>query len=91
MVLMLSYLICCAVHNYPKSEQEVLKDGKALLDFKYACAGYSVHRDNKSMSKTNPELEKHGELPFCMGIEVMRVLYCCRISLKIWVFCYFKV
>lgn len=75
--------VCCAVHNYPKTEHELLKDGKALLDFKYACAGYSVHRINQSMSKTNPELEKHGDLPFCMGIEVMRNPNCCEIILKI--------
>ena len=80
-----------AVPKYPKSEQEITKDGKTLVDFKYACVGYSIYRNHQpSATKTDSELQMH-ELPFCMGIEVMGNLYCCKISLKIWVFCYFKV
>ena len=59
-----------AVPNYPKSEQEITKDGKTLVDFKYACVGYSIYRNHQpSATKTDSELQMH-ELPFCMGIEV---------------------
>lgn len=61
-------------HSAPtawKSEQDPIKDGKTLLDFKYACVGYSVHHDNQAMTSGNIQSEKHGELPFCMGIEVL--------------------
>lgn len=61
------------VHNYiaGKSEQDATKDGKSLLDFKYACVGYSIHRDNQAATGSGSESDKHAELPLCMGIEMM--------------------
>lgn len=60
------------VKNYTagKSEQDATKEGKALLDFKYACLGYSLHRENQATT-SGVQLDKHAELPICMGIEIL--------------------
>lgn len=53
-----------------KSQPDPSKDGRALLDFKYACVGYSVHGDNQA-TISGVEQDKHVDLPLCMGIEVL--------------------
>eukprot|EP00250_Pteridium_aquilinum_P032881 c4881_g1_i1 orf=406-987(-) len=45
-------------------------DPRALLNFKYACVGYSIYGDNKASSSTS-NMEKHLDFPFCMGVEVL--------------------
>lgn len=48
---------------------EAANDGRNLLDFKYACLGYSVFMDDK-----DNKIEKGDqptELPFCAGLEVV--------------------
>ncbi|OMO74404.1 hypothetical protein CCACVL1_16768 [Corchorus capsularis] len=51
-----------------ESELEASKEGRTLLDFKYACVGYSVFLKNKEDSSTN-QPPKQVELPFCVGLE----------------------
>ncbi|KAI4375682.1 hypothetical protein MLD38_013523 [Melastoma candidum] len=48
---------------------ETSKDGLALLDFRYACLGYSVFLE-KSDQSSNPQ-DKQPNLPFCVGLEVL--------------------
>lgn len=52
-----------------ESELQASKEGRSLTDFRYACAGYSVHLDKKDLS--SDQEEKKAELPFCVGLEVL--------------------
>ncbi|PKA50246.1 hypothetical protein AXF42_Ash017840 [Apostasia shenzhenica] len=52
-----------------ESEMEATNDGRNLLDFKYACVGYSVFLDNKD-NQSDKE-ENQAELPFCAGLELL--------------------
>ncbi|CAK7334383.1 unnamed protein product [Dovyalis caffra] len=57
------------IPNYVgQSEDEASKDGRALTDFYYGCAGYSVYF-NKDRS-TDKQVEKT-ELPVCVGLELL--------------------
>lgn len=50
-------------------DMEASKDGRQLIDFKYACIGCSMFLYNK-----NPSLDaedKLAKLPFCVGIELL--------------------
>ncbi|KAL2613641.1 hypothetical protein R1flu_025333 [Riccia fluitans] len=51
------------------SERDATKDGRRLADFKYACLGYSIHRDAKHPSG-NPTTDG-AELPLCVGVEFL--------------------
>ncbi|XVF40229.1 hypothetical protein PTKIN_Ptkin01aG0095000 [Pterospermum kingtungense] len=52
-----------------ESELEASKEGCTLIDFKYACVGYSVYLDNKDSS--THQSDKHAELPLCVDLEVL--------------------
>ncbi|KAK8916027.1 hypothetical protein KSP39_PZI022471 [Platanthera zijinensis] len=76
---------CCflrkmeAVPNYivGESEMEANNAGRNLLDFKYACVGYSVFLDNKD--NKNETGDDQAELPFCAGLEeLLGPLSACR-------------
>ncbi|KAJ7539524.1 hypothetical protein O6H91_11G098500 [Diphasiastrum complanatum] len=54
-----------------ESEREDLKDGRRLLDFKYACVGYSVYKQNTTTSAYRQE--GHAELPACLGMEFLGI------------------
>eukprot|EP00246_Nothoceros_aenigmaticus_P007554 TRINITY_DN2144_c0_g1_i1.p1 TRINITY_DN2144_c0_g1~~TRINITY_DN2144_c0_g1_i1.p1 ORF type:complete len:240 (-),score=38.25 TRINITY_DN2144_c0_g1_i1:23-742(-) len=56
-----------------ETEWEVTKDGKKLGDFKYACVGYSSHREQTSSPGAAPSLPPEGqaELPLCVGLEFL--------------------
>ncbi|XWS54986.1 hypothetical protein CRYUN_Cryun10bG0136400 [Craigia yunnanensis] len=57
------------VHIIGESDMEASKEGRTLTDFKYACVGYSVYLDSKDSS--THQSDKHAELPFCLGLEVL--------------------
>ncbi|KAK8965678.1 hypothetical protein KSP40_PGU011175 [Platanthera guangdongensis] len=52
-----------------ESEMEASNAGRNLLDFKYACVGYSVFLDNKD--NKNETGDDQAELPFCAGLELL--------------------
>uniref|UniRef100_A0A2P2JU86 Uncharacterized protein LOC105128642 n=1 Tax=Rhizophora mucronata TaxID=61149 RepID=A0A2P2JU86_RHIMU len=51
-----------------QSEAEASREGRALLDFYYACAGYSVYV-NKDHSSDKGVTKR--ELPVCLGLELL--------------------
>ncbi|KAH7566312.1 hypothetical protein JRO89_XS08G0136200 [Xanthoceras sorbifolium] len=60
------------VPNYVvgQSEVEASKDGRALLDFYYACAGYSIYANVQDVSTDNKPTRKT-DLPVCVGLELL--------------------
>ncbi|KAG0457125.1 hypothetical protein HPP92_022282 [Vanilla planifolia] len=52
-----------------ESEMEATNDGRNLLDFKYACVGYSVYLDKNEDNREKGE--NQAELPFCAGLELL--------------------
>ncbi|KAK4361492.1 hypothetical protein RND71_020444 [Anisodus tanguticus] len=52
-----------------ESEMEASKEGRSFTDFRYACVGYSVYRDQKARSADGQEVLT--ELPVCVGLEVL--------------------
>ncbi|KAL3679309.1 hypothetical protein R1sor_022265 [Riccia sorocarpa] len=50
------------------SERDARKDGRRLADFKYACIGYSIHRDAKHASGDPADA---ADLPLCVGVEFL--------------------
>ncbi|BBN16112.1 hypothetical protein MPTK1_7g03520 [Marchantia polymorpha subsp. ruderalis] len=50
------------------SERDATKDGRRLADFKYACIGYSIHKDVKNSSGKPTD---GAELPLCVGVEFL--------------------
>jgi len=60
------------VPNYVEPESDIeaaSKEGRSLLDFKYACVGYSVFADKKD--SLSDQQDPQAELPFCVGIELL--------------------
>lgn len=68
-----------------QSQVEASKEGRNLLDFYYACLGYSVYMTEKDSSA-----DKQGaktELPVCVGLEVLSLsLSLSRFSLSVCAF-----
>ncbi|OMO57012.1 hypothetical protein CCACVL1_26082 [Corchorus capsularis] len=52
-----------------KSEAEATKEGRSIIDFYYACAGYSVYMSGNKDS-VNKE-ESKPQLPVCIGVELL--------------------
>ena len=51
-------------------EKEVTKNLRKFSDFKYACIGYSTHKELSS-NPSSPSIEGPSELPNCVGLEFL--------------------
>ncbi|KAK4758485.1 hypothetical protein SAY87_019786 [Trapa incisa] len=52
-----------------ETESQASKEGRTLLDFRYACIGYSVFLEKNG--QPSDQQKKEAELPFCVGLEVL--------------------
>ncbi|CAM6120666.1 unnamed protein product [Calypogeia fissa] len=50
------------------SDRDAAKEGRRLADFKYACIGYSIHKEATASSDRPIDT---GELPLCVGVEFL--------------------
>ncbi|GLU19810.1 hypothetical protein SLE2022_360370 [Rubroshorea leprosula] len=50
---------------------ETSKEGKALVDFYYACAGYSVYTTRTEASADSDRQGANIDLPACVGLELI--------------------
>lgn len=51
-------------------DNEVAKNFRNFTDFKYACIGYSAHKEVSS-NQTTQAIDSPGELPYCVGLEFL--------------------
>lgn len=68
-----------AVQN--EMDKEVTKNFRKFSDFKYACIGYSAHKElssNQTSSSSSQQQQQQqqridgpGELPYCVGLEFL--------------------
>lgn len=82
------------------SELEASEDGRVLIDFYYACVGYSVYKNVNAVStdmlpNVNDVSTDKGvtrrQLPVCFGLEVkffclVICLYCVRLFMFLTIF-----
>ncbi|CAA0839217.1 Unknown protein [Striga hermonthica] len=52
-----------------QSEVEASKEGRNLVEFRYACVGYSLYKDHKGQAPSGQQPQ--AELPVCLGLEVL--------------------
>lgn len=57
------------VHN--DLDSEAAKNSRNFRDFKYACIGYSAHKEVSSNQTTQPIVDGPIELPYCVGLEFL--------------------
>lgn len=53
-----------------KMDNEVARNFRNFTDFKYACIGYSTHKEVNSNQLTQPT-DSTNELPYCFGLEFL--------------------
>ncbi|KAE9446069.1 hypothetical protein C3L33_22052, partial [Rhododendron williamsianum] len=54
-------------HIVGETELDASREGRSLVEFKYACVGYSVYSNGKDPSVDGQQTQ--AELPICVGLE----------------------
>lgn len=56
-------------HIVGETELDASREGRSLVEFKYACVGYSVYSNGKDSSVDGQQTQ--AELPICVGLEAL--------------------
>ncbi|KAF7136071.1 hypothetical protein RHSIM_Rhsim08G0035500 [Rhododendron simsii] len=56
-------------HIVGETELDASREGRSLVEFKYACVGYSVYSNGKDPSVDGQQTQ--AELPICVGLEAL--------------------